>query len=78
MGESIIFTQTLLDETGFGIDTERGTIEIVECAGYEILIKTAETIKVYIWNNCKYELSVEVPISITDETATLIISKIKY
>ena len=77
-GEFVIFTQSLLDENGFGIDTERGTIEIVEYGGHEMLIKTAETIKVFIWNDGKYELSIEVPVSIANEEALQIIDKISH
>ncbi|MBE5947658.1 MAG: DUF4367 domain-containing protein [Lachnospiraceae bacterium] len=77
-GESVIFTQSLLNKNGFGIDTERGTIETVEYDGHEILIKTAETIKVFIWNDGKYELFVEVPVSIENKEALQMIGKISH
>ncbi len=75
-GESIVFIQGILDEGGLDVDNERGTATIIEHGEYAIYLKTVESVKVYLWNNGEYVLTLEVPIYIEDEEAIEIINNI--
>ena len=75
-GESIVFIQGILDEGGLDVDNERGTVTIIEHGEYAIYLKIVESVKVYLWNNGEYVLTLEVPIYIADEDSIKIIDSI--
>lgn len=76
-GESIVFWQGILNEESFVVDVERGTIDVIEYGGYEILTKTTETIKTYAWNDGKYKISITTPIYILEEEIMEMIGNIE-
>lgn len=75
-GDSILFVQEIIGKGGYDVDNERGEMSIFEYGEYTILLKTVETVKLYLWNDGKYGLVLEVPIYTADEEVLKIIDNI--